>query len=94
MSAPLSSFKPVDAIVGGLFIGSGAGMYMLLNRKIAGNSGLLKGLVLGSVEDVPKVLYLLGMIVAGIVFRFALPEAFDAPLPPTIGSFGCVFAWA
>ena len=29
-----------------------------------------------------------GLIIAGIVFRFALPEAFDAPLMPTFASFG------
>ena len=84
-------FKPVDAFIGGLLIGAGAGFYMLFTTRIAGNSGLLKTIVLGTVkvkEDAPKLLYMAGLIIAGIVFRFALPEAFDAPLMPTFASFG------
>ena len=87
-----NSYKPVDAAIGGLLIGLASGVYMLLTHKIAGNSGILKILVLGKAkaqDDASKLLYFLGLVLSGIIFRFALPEAFDLPVTPTLATFCC-----
>lgn len=89
MSIVLTSYKPIDAAIGGVLIGLGSGIFMLLTRRIAGNSGMLKIVVLGKAkaqEDASKLLYLLGLILSGIIFRFALPEAFDLPVTPTLAT--------
>ena len=64
-------FMPADAISGGLFIGVGTGLYMLLAKRVAGNSGALKELVVGNPEaerDTTKLAFLLGLVIAGVGF--------------------------
>ena len=90
--APTTSYKPIDAAIGGVLIGLGSGVLMLLTHRIAGNSGMLKIVVLGKAkaqDDASKLLYLLGLILSGIIFRFALPEAFDLPVTPTLATLCC-----
>jgi uncharacterized membrane protein YedE/YeeE len=74
-SAP---YMPVDAVIGGVLIGSGTGCYMLLTQSIAGNSGILKHALLGP-QDCGGISYLLGLILAGISMRLALPSTFEEP---------------
>lgn len=82
----MTSFKPIDALLGGLFIGTASGMYMLVAKRIAGNSGALKSLVLGPRDT--KTAYILGLAFAGAVMRHALPStAFDMPSKATLAQF-------
>ena len=59
-----SVFRPLQAAIGGLLIGTAVGMYMLLAKKIGGHSGMLKSLVVGP-REASKLTYLLGLAVAG-----------------------------
>jgi len=78
----MTAFKPVDATIGGLLIGIAAGIYMLLSRRVAGNSGVLKAFVVGPRDT--KVAYLLGLVIAGVAMYHALPDlAFDEPTRAT-----------
>ena len=77
----MASFKPIDALVGGVMIGTGAGLLMLLSKRIAGNSGVLKALVIGPRHA--KVSYIAGLILAGVILNQAEPELFETPREPT-----------
>ena len=78
-----ASFKPVDALLGGVLIGTGTGMLMVLSKRIAGNSGVLKSLVIGPHDA--KVAYLAGLVIAGLLLQLAAPSAglFETPTEPT-----------
>ena len=71
-------YMPVDAVIGGVLIGSGTGLYMLLAHRIAGNSGILKRTMLGP-RDYGGAAYLVGLILAGVAMRLALPSTFEVP---------------
>jgi len=76
------AFVPLQAAVGGLFIGCASGLYMLFARRVAGNSGALKALVLGP-RDPSKLSYLAGLVGGGALMAAALPSAFEASPPST-----------
>ena len=82
-------FKPIDASIGGLFIGVAAGIHMLELKRVSGFSGMLRQLVSGPRDS--KIAYLVGLLLAGIIMKAILPEtAFDPPAPtPRL----CTFAW-
>lgn len=68
----------VSSLSGGLLIGIAAAMFVLLNGRIAGISGILAGLLQADKGDkIWRVLFLLGMATAPFVYRLA----FD---PPTV----------
>ena len=71
------AFKPIDALLGGALIGTGSGAFMMLSKRIAGNSGVLKSLVIGPRDT--KVAYLAGLVVAGILLRITAPTLFETP---------------
>jgi len=79
----LSDFSHSAYIVslsGGLLIGIAAAMFVLLNGRIAGISGILAGLLqAGKGDKLWRVLFVLGMVIAPFVYRLA----FDLP-PVTI----------
>lgn len=74
-------FRPLEAVVGGLFIGAACGIYMLTTGRIAGNSGALKSLVLGPMETT-KVTFIGGLLLGGIYMKALLPTCF-ASTPPS-----------
>lgn len=86
----MGSFSPVEAMIGGAFIGIASGAYMLFASRVAGNSGALKALVVGPREG-PKVSFLLGLLGAGAAMARLMPTAFEAPpeasLPLMAGAF-------
>jgi hypothetical protein len=55
----------VQAVLGGVFLGTGSGLLMLFSGKIAGNSGALKSIVLGEFDGVPLPLTRRSARVAG-----------------------------
>ena len=75
------SFKPINAVLGGVLIGTGTGLYMLLSKRIAGNSGVLKSLIVGPRDA--KVAYIAGLVAAGILLNLAAPATFEIPSEPT-----------
>ena len=77
MTLDTSNFTPVSAVAGGLMIGLAAGLYMLLNGRIAGISGLLGRLLdRGTSDRASPLAFLVGMIAAPWVWRLF------ASLPP------------
>jgi uncharacterized membrane protein YedE/YeeE len=83
-------FTPWRSLAGGVLIGLASAMFVLLNGRIAGISGILGGLLRPVRDDVWwRVAFLLGLVGAPIVF------ALFAPLPETrteAGTIGLIAA--
>lgn len=80
-------FTPVAGITGGLLIGAAVGLYMLLNGRIAGISGIVGRLLDRQTADraVPLAV-LAGLAAAPWLWRLAapLPAVTIAASPPTL----------
>ncbi len=62
----------IASLLGGLLIGTAATMFVLLNGRVAGISGILGGLLQAEKGDkIWRVLFLLGMAAAPFVYRIA-----------------------
>ncbi len=69
MSIDWNHFTPLAALAGGVLIGIAAAMFVLLNGRIAGISGVLGGLFRPSRGDVAwRVAFVLGLIGAPAVY--------------------------
>ena len=65
MTIDWASFTPWAALAGGVFIGLSAALFMLLNGRIAGISGILGGLMTAPRGDRDwRVAFLVGMVAA------------------------------
>ena len=65
MSIDWVAFAPGSAIAGGVLIGISAALFMLVNGRIVGVSGILGGLLRPSLPDIGwRVAFLAGLIVA------------------------------
>jgi len=63
------NFTPWTALVGGVLIGAAASLFVLLNGRIAGISGLLASLVESKAEGrSEKLLFLLGILFAPLLW--------------------------
>jgi uncharacterized protein len=66
----------IAGLYGGLLIGIAAAMFVLLNGRIAGISGILAGLIDADKDDkIWRVLFLLGLMISPFVYQLA----FDLP---------------
>ncbi len=81
MTIDWNAFTPWWALAGGVLIGISAAMFILLNGRIAGISGILGGLLGGLSKREPgdagwRIAFLLGLILAPTVYALfaALPE--------------------
>lgn len=77
MSIDWNHFTPIAALAGGVLIGIAAAMFVLLNGRIAGISGILGGLLRPSRGDSAwRMAFLLGLIGAPLVYLLfaALPK--------------------
>lgn len=77
MSIDWNHFTPFTALAGGVLIGIAAAMFVLLNGRIAGISGVLGGLLGASRGDVVwRVAFILGLVGAPLVYLLfaALPR--------------------
>jgi len=73
-----NTFTPWSALAGGALIGVAAGMFVLLNGRIAGISGILGGLLKPARGDVAwRVIFISGLLLAPLVY--ALMAALPAP---------------
>lgn len=64
-----AAFTPVSAIAGGLMIGLAAALFILLNGRIAGISGILGGLLTPKANDITwRLAFLAGLIGAPLVW--------------------------
>jgi uncharacterized membrane protein YedE/YeeE len=76
MSIDWSAFTPWSALAGGVLIGVAAAMFVLINGRIAGISGVLGGLLRPRQGDVAwRIAFIAGLVVAPLVYGLftALP---------------------
>ena len=76
MTLDWNAFTPWWALAGGVLIGVSAAMFVLLNGRIAGISGILGGLLKREPGDAAwRIVFLLGLLVAPTVYALfaALP---------------------
>ncbi|QGZ53939.1 YeeE/YedE family protein [Paraburkholderia acidiphila] len=76
MSLDLAHFTPFASFAGGLMIGAAAALFVLVNGRIAGISGLLGGLLPGSgAERGVNAAFVAGLVAAPLLWRLraALP---------------------
>lgn len=67
-------FTPWSSLAGGLLIGAASAMFLLLNGRIAGISGILGGLLRPRVGDIGwRMAFLLGLLVAPLVYQLVAP---------------------
>jgi uncharacterized membrane protein YedE/YeeE len=85
MTIDWTSFTPWPALAGGILIGIAAAMFILLNGRIAGISGIVGGLLNPQKNDsLWRILFVLGMLLAPASWLFftQLPEIrIDAGYP-------------
>jgi len=78
MSIDWYAFSPWSALAGGVFIGIAAAMFVLLNGRIAGISGILGGLLQPVRGDAAwRLAFVLGLVAAPAAYLLAgpLPKA-------------------
>jgi len=69
-----SHFTPISAFIGGLIIGTSAVLFILLNGRIAGISGIVGGLLKPIKHDVLwRVVFIVGMLMAPLVYSLFAP---------------------
>ena|ERR1700676_4928865 len=88
MQIDWASFTPWPALVGGALIGLAAAMFVLVNGRIAGVSGIVGGLLRASYLDFTwRAAFMLGLILAPVIYaQSAAPPAIaiDADYPTII----------
>ena len=76
MTLDWNHFTPLAALAGGALIGLAAALFVLLNGRIAGISGVLGGLLVPTRGDVAwRLAFVLGLVGAPLLYRLfaALP---------------------
>ena len=74
----MENFTPVSALFGGLMIGASAALFLVLNGRVAGISGILGGLIPPERGQVGwRLAFLAGMLVAAPIYVIA-----GGTLPP------------
>ncbi len=69
-----SHFTPISAFIGGLIIGTSAVLFILLNGRIAGISGIVGGLLKPIKHDVLwRVVFIVGMLMASFIYSLFAP---------------------
>lgn len=77
MTIDWTNFTPWTSLIGGMLIGAAAALFIFLNGRIAGISGILGGLLKPAKGDMLwRVAFLGGMLAAPLVYGLAaqLPE--------------------
>ncbi|MBK3398089.1 YeeE/YedE family protein [Methylobacterium ajmalii] len=65
----MDGFTPVSALIGGAMIGTSAALFLILNGRIAGISGILGGLLASpSRETGWRVAFLAGLVLAPLAY--------------------------
>jgi len=75
MSIAWNAFTPASALIGGVIIGAAVALFVVLNGRIAGVSGILGGLARPQAGDISwRVAFVAGLIAAPLALLAALPE--------------------
>lgn len=66
----MDTFDPISALLGGLLIGASAALFLVLNGRIAGVSGILGGLIYPARSEIGwRLAFLAGLLVAPLIYR-------------------------
>ena len=77
MNIDWNHFTPWASLIGGLLLGVASAVFILINGRILGISGILGGLLPPKVGDIGwRVAFLLGMLAAPTVFMALAPAGF------------------
>ena len=77
MNIDWNHFTPWASLIGGLLLGVASAVFILINGRILGISGILGGLLPPKVGDISwRVAFLLGMLAAPTVFMALAPAGF------------------
>ena len=67
-------FTPWTSLAGGVLIGAAAAMFLLLNGRVAGISGVLGGLLRPSAGDIGwRAAFIAGLVAAPLLYQLAAP---------------------
>ena len=67
-------FTPWASLAGGVLIGTAAALFLLLNGRVAGISGILGGLLHPRTGDTGwRVAFILGLVAAPLLYQLAAP---------------------
>jgi len=82
----MTTFTPVSALSGGALIGLAASLLMMSHGRIAGISGIYKGLLPGVEGDRDwRVAFVGGLLLAGLAFTWLVPGAVEASAQRSVG---------
>ena len=74
----MDTFTPISALLGGLLIGASAALFLVLNGRIAGISGILGGLIHPVRNEIGwRLAFLAGLVLAPLLYL-----ALGGVLPP------------
>jgi uncharacterized protein len=74
MTIDWTAFTPVSALAGGILIGTAAGLFVLLNGRIAGISGILGGLLRLQSGDLGwRIAFIAGLVLAPLAWLTVTP---------------------
>jgi len=77
MNIDWAHFTPYGSLIGGLLLGIASAIFILLNGRILGISGILGGLLPPKVGDTTwRLAFLLGLLAAPTVFHALVPAQF------------------
>ncbi|MHC8491267.1 YeeE/YedE family protein [Thalassospira sp. SM2505] len=89
----MENFTPVSALLGGGLIGLASGLYLLLNGRIAGISGIVGGLLAPAKGDktlVERLAFVLGLIIGPLALMtgtsIEAQSVVTSPLPVIIAA--------
>jgi len=86
------NFTPWASLGGGIVLGLAAAMFILLNGRVLGISGILGGLLSPRMGDIGwRLVFLLGMAAAPMVFAMLAPAGFLAS-PRIDAGYGLLLA--
>lgn len=89
MSIDWNAFTPWSALGGGVLIGLAAALFVLLNGRIAGISGILGGLIRPARGDVAwRIAFVAGLVGAPLVYLLGA----DWPRPQIDAGYGALIA--
>ncbi len=88
MSIAWNAFTPATALIGGAIIGAAVALFVVLNGRIAGVSGILGGLMRPKAGDISwRVAFVAGLVAAPLALLAALPEIrVDASFPALVAA--------